>query len=120
MVYLANHYKDVIPLKEVSEKESLSFDYLEKIVAKLEKAKLVKAKKGAYGGYYLTKAPSKIKANEIIWALEGKRGLVKCLAGGKEYSCPLMKKCLAKNLWVKLQKSLNSTLSSITLSELIK
>lgn len=122
MVCLAKAHREICPLRVIAKKEGLSFDYLEKIIAKLVKAKLIKTKKGAKGGYSLTRNPSRIKIGEIIRALEGKDGLVSCITdkGVKSVACPMSKECLARNFWVKIQKSLNSTLNSITLADLIK
>ena len=119
MVYLARCREKICPLKLISEKEGISFDYLEKIISKLEKTGLVKSKKGVQGGYSLGRQASRIKIGEIIRALEGNTPLVKCMAGDKRYRCPLEKKCLTKSFWGKIQKSLNSALNSITLADLI-
>ena len=118
MVYLAKCKRAVCPLKSISKEERISFDYLEKILSKLEKAVLVKAKKGVQGGYFLAKKPSKIRISEIICALEGNRGLVRCTAKGRR--CPMEKKCLAKSFWLKIQKTLDTALNSITLADLVK
>jgi len=118
MVYLAKCKRTVCPLKTISKEEGISFDYLEKILSKLEKSGLVKAKKGVQGGYFLAKKPSKIRISEIIRALEGSRSLVQCTAKGR--LCPMARKCLAKNFWLKIQKTLDSALSSITLADLIR
>ena len=116
MIYLAKNKNKVCPLKEISNREGISFDYLEKIISRLKKFDLVKAKKGIHGGYFLAKTPSKIKIGEIIESLEGKSNLVKCL----RYFCPRSKKCSAKIFWQKLNKAINSTLNSVTLADLIK
>jgi len=122
MVYLARFQDKICPLRVISKKEGISFDYLEKIILKLEKTGLIKAKKGSQGGYFLGRKSSKIKIGEIIRALEGNTGLVKCMALGKKgkYHCSREKKCLTKNFWKKIQDSLNSALNSITLADLIK
>jgi len=117
MVCLAKCKDRICPLKEISKKEGISFDYLEKIAARLEKAGLVGAKKGAQGGYFLNKKPSKIKIGEIIRALEGEKSLVKCMAGN--YHCPMEGKCLSKKFWEKIQSSINSVLNSLTLADLV-
>jgi len=116
MIYLAKNKNKICSLREIATKEEISFDYLEKIMSKLEKSGLIKAKKGVQGGYFLSKDPLKIKINEIVKSLEGKPLLVKCFL----YPCPRSKKCLAKNFWQKLSKILESALNSVTLSELIK
>ena len=117
MTYMAKE-RAISPLSRISKAEGISFDYLEKIISKLEKAGLVRSKKGVQGGYFLSKSPSKIKIGEIMSALEEDKHLVKCV--GKGCFCPREKGCFAKPLWEKLYKSLNKTLNSITLLDLIK
>jgi len=118
MIYLAKCNLKVCPLKEVSKKEGISFDYLEKILSRLEKVGLIRSKKGSQGGYFLSRKPSKIKIGEIIRSLEEGKGLVMCtVKHGK--NCPLERKCLARSFWFKIQKSLDSVLNSITLQDLI-
>lgn len=122
MVYLTKVFKKdkVFPLREIAKKEDISFDYLEKIISKLEKANLVKSKKGVQGGYSLARPPAKIKIGEIIKTLEGETYLVKCIARKQRFICPREKKCLTRNLWKKIQEVLNSALNSITLADLIQ
>lgn len=122
MTYLAKCKKKICPLKEISKGEGISFDYLEKIIAKLEKSGLVKAKKGIHGGYYLSKKPLKIKVGEILNSLEGDKQLVKCISQGnlKKSLCSRERQCCTRPLWKKVHDSLNKTLNSITLADLIK
>jgi len=116
MVYLAKFPGKIFSLKKISKAEGIPFDYLEKIFSKLEKAGLIKAKKGVRGGYFLAKKPEKIKIGEVIKALEGQTVLVSCF---KSF-CPLKRKCLAKNFWQKLNQAINFSLNSVTLADLIK
>ena len=120
MVYLAKSKSKIISLKEISKKEKIPFYYLEKIISELKRIGLVESKKGSQGGYFLAKKPEKIKIGKIIMALEIKKGLVKCIVKDKKYRCPLEKKCLTKNFWQKIQSSIEKTLNSITLADLIK
>lgn len=115
MVYLAKHSstKKVCPIKEISEKEEISFDFLEKIISELEKAGLAKAKKGVQGGYFLAKEPKEITAGEIVRVLES---TVPVSCAG----CQMARMCSAKSVWDKVQDSLDSTLDSVTLADLIK
>jgi Rrf2 family protein len=121
MVCLAKNYKSkqVLSTKKISEKEGIPFDFLEKIISQLEREKLVKGKKGASGGYTLSKPPQKINADDIVSVLEGPtKGYSKKLV---DCSCCLRKnKCLTKNVWLEVELALSKTLESITLSDLIK
>ncbi len=116
MVYLAKFFaeKKIISLKIISEKEGIPFDYLEKIISELEKAGLVGAKKGVQGGYFLVRKPQKITAGEIVKILEKTTVPLSCLG------CQRTKKCLTKNVWKKVQGSLDAILNSITIKSLAK
>ena len=120
MVYLSRAYKDkkrFCSLKEISEKEDISFSYLEKILLTLEKKKLIQSKKGPTGGYRLNYPVKKITIGDIVRSLESS-AIVDCACKGKE--CSKIKTCKAFGVWRNIQKSLDDKLNSITLFSLIK
>lgn len=113
MVYLAKKGpKEFFSLKDISKKESIPFDFLEKIMSELERIKLVKSKKGILGGYVLARGPERITAKDIVEALENTMA-VDCSLCGKS------KKCLSRNVWRKIDNAVQKTLKSITLKALI-
>lgn len=59
-----------ISIAEIAKQEGLSAKYLEEIVRKFKKAKLVTSTTGVKGGYRLTKSPAQISLLEVIKALE--------------------------------------------------
>jgi Rrf2 family protein len=118
LIVIARSDKKFLSLKEISQKEEIPFDYLEKIVSKLQKQGIVKAKRGKNGGYALLCSPKKIKIKQVIEALEGNWFPVKCLK--KEFVCKKEKSCLAKNFWKEFKKSIDKTLNRITLEDLLK
>lgn len=107
-----NKNKKAISIREISNLEGLPFEFLSKIFAKLEKAKLVKAKYGANGGYVLAKSPQKISVGDIVFLLENTN------AANCQF-CNKSKKCTAKNVWNKLDLAINRTLKNINLKELV-
>lgn len=120
MVQLAKNYKAkrILSAKTISEKEGIPFEFLEKIILQLEKAGLVKSKKGVQGGYVLSHPPKKISANDVVSILENpptgeKKSMVNCTLCGRK------SKCATKDVWVKLDIALNKTLEKITLKNLI-
>lgn len=115
MIYLAKRDRRTpFSLKDISKAELIPFNYLEKIFSELEKAGLVKSRKGRLGGYFLSRDPLKITVVEIIEALEGKISLIECKG------CRKAEKCKAKSAWDELHKAFYSTLKSINLSKLAK
>ena len=114
MLYLAKNPKKIIPLKEIAKKERVPFDFLEKIMAELQKANLVKAKKGVQGGYFLAKPAKKITPGDIVLVLEENMALVHCSG------CPMAGKCTSEDVWGEVQQSMDNTLNSVSLADLVK
>jgi Rrf2 family transcriptional regulator, cysteine metabolism repressor len=80
----------------------------------MEKANLVKGKKGVLGGYILSRSPNKISTEDVVSVLETNKKAVDCSLCGRKG------KCLTKTVWGKIDDSFNKTLKSITLAKLIK
>ena len=116
MVDLTEHQNEgAIPLREISERQKISIQYLEQIFATLRKSDLVKSIRGVNGGYILNKSPEKITVGDIIIVLEGPLAPVDCLI---ENECDLIDDCVTHNVWRKVQNSIEDVLDSITLQQL--
>ncbi|WP_249030588.1 RrF2 family transcriptional regulator [Tannockella kyphosi] len=78
MIHLANHREDKsVSLKDVADKEEISLKYLEHIVTKLTKAKMVVSRRGVKGGYSLIKPAEDYLITEILEVVEGDLSPVK-------------------------------------------
>ncbi|MCX7985481.1 MAG: Rrf2 family transcriptional regulator [Bacteroidales bacterium] len=65
-VYPTGH----LSISEVASKESISEKFLETIVSQLKAKGLVRAKRGAGGGYYLSQNPVQVSLFHVIEAVE--------------------------------------------------
>ena len=65
-----------VTLKAISERQEISERYLEQIFSLLRKSGLIIGRKGAQGGYTLSKTPNEITVGEILRALEGESLLI--------------------------------------------
>src|SRR5271157_2708895 len=66
-------------VKEICKRQKLPKRYLEQIFNKIQKAGLLKGKRGPQGGYTLSKDPSEITVLDIISAVQGPIVPVPCL-----------------------------------------
>lgn len=107
-----------VSLKKVAGEKHLSFSYLSQLVLPLKDAGLVESKKGIYGGYRLTKAPSEISLLEILEVTEGKIAPVKC-SSEKNGPCQCETVCGVKYAWQDAIDLLGHFLKSRKLSNLI-
>jgi len=116
LVYLAqNQKKKPLSLTDFAISENLSFYFLQKISRLLKKKGLIKAERGARGGYFLAKHPQKISLKEIFEAVEGKISLIDC---NNYPTCPLHH-CPSRLIWQKLNKQIINLFSRIKLSDIL-
>ncbi|WP_132250376.1 RrF2 family transcriptional regulator [Natranaerovirga pectinivora] len=120
MLDLAINSKDGnIPISSISERQSISENYLEQIIAKLKKAGLVTSTRGAQGGYALSKPSDDITVGDILRALEGDLTPVDCSILKEELQCDCEDNCVSKYVWKKISDSINNVVNDITLKDLI-
>jgi Rrf2 family cysteine metabolism transcriptional repressor len=116
--------RDPISLKAVAEAENLPLAYLERIAALLKKHELIKATRGAHGGYLLAKTPQEITMDAVVLALEGAIAPMDCFFDDRDgrVSCSHHtdgEYCATKLLWTRVQMGVIKSLQRTTLAELI-
>lgn len=107
---------EVVTIKSISERQNISEGYLEQIFSTLRKSGLVLGRKGAQGGYSLTKPANEITIGEILRALEGELVLVDINNAGVVDN---LEKCINENLWNVINKNINDYFDSINLEDLV-
>lgn len=116
MLNLARNYNDgnkAVILKRIAEEEEISIRYLEQIIIPLKIYRLVKATRGAGGGYTLARKPSEITVCSILEALEGSCALVDCV-DDKEF-CDRLPGCAAHQVWKEASDLLKGYFEKVTL-----
>lgn len=111
-----------ISLNSIAERQEISVSYLEQLMAKLKKAGLVKSVRGVNGGYTVAKPVDEISVGDVLRALEGELIPVEC-AGIDESQgahCNGSSQCVSKIVWKRINDSINNTVDSIYIGELVK
>src|SRR4051794_7109536 len=112
-------------LTSIADAEALPLPYLEQLMARLRRADLVTATRGAHGGYELTRPPAEISMGEVVSALEGSMVPMQCFTepGAKRVLCNHetdgYDHCATKLLWTRVQGSVARALEQTTLAELV-
>jgi Rrf2 family protein len=117
MVFLAERGGErPVPLPEIAAGEGIPAPFLERILARLRESGLVKATRGAAGGYQLARPPAAIPVGAIVDALEGAQSLVGCLPD--KAACERADGCASRLVWRRLDDAISSALNDITLEDL--
>ena len=116
---LALHYPGgPVRLHNISKNQDIPLRYLEQIMTMLVTSGLVKSKRGQAGGFNLAKLPSEISLYEVIQVVEGSLALVDCV--DKASACLRSSSCITRDIWNRLSLQMKETLSSITLTDMVK
>lgn len=120
MFELAKNYdKGPLSIKEISKRQGVSIAYLEQLLNKLRKSKLIKSQRGPGGGYMITKKPEEISVGVILNSLEGPVAIAHCLDPSAK-GCKRIDSCVARLLWKSLGEKIENFLNTINLNDLLK
>lgn len=118
---IARHYGNgPISIKEIAERQGISFSYLEQILHKLGKAGLIDSVRGPAGGYLLARQPSELTIGDIVRVLEGPIALSHCLEPGESAECYQADDCVARMVWAKVGAKIEEALDSISFNDLLQ
>jgi Rrf2 family protein len=113
--------EDAVALSQIAERQGISMNYLEQLIAKLKKAGIVNGIRGAQGGYMLALPAEEISVGDILRALEGDLNPVDCSEVNKSDSvCSNSDLCVTKYVWKRISDSINDAVDGIKLSELVE
>lgn len=107
-----------VSLSSIAERQDISVNYLEQVIATLRKAGLVKSIKGAQGGYVLGRHPASITVGEILRTLEGDLRIAGDYDQSKDQVGNKYEYCIRINVWDKLEESIRQIVDSLTLEDL--
>ena len=108
-----------ISLRDISIRQGISLVYLEQLFLKLKKNEIVKSIRGKKGGYTLNKTPNEIKISDILYAVEEKVKTIGCQKHSKKGCNGKSAKCITHNLWDELESHINLFFEEKNLGDLI-
>jgi len=116
-----------ISLGSIADAEGLPLAYLEHLVQRLRKARLVESRRGAHGGYTLARGADEITMAEVVRALEGDIAPIECISADADGALVCIRDgeighepCPTKLLWTRVQGSIVRTLNEMTLDDLVQ
>src|SRR2546425_10020178 len=61
----------LVPIQDIAVRQAIPQRYLEHVLLALKRAGLLGSKRGASGGYHLTRPPEEISVGDVLRAVEG-------------------------------------------------
>jgi Rrf2 family protein len=102
--------------EQLAQAQDIPLQFLEHILLELKHARLIRAKRGYKGGYWLDRHPSEITIADVIRAVEGPLANIhESAPEDLHYPGPAEK---LRDVWVAVRANLRGVLESITLDEI--
>ena len=102
--------------KEISERQEISFKYLDQIIASLKASGLIVNSEGRMSGYILSKNPEEINVYDVFKAFQHELLIIDWLQG--EGNCSREGKCATREFWGGLNDLIVNYLESTNLKDL--
>lgn len=118
VIYLAtSYYNRPVSIKNISENENISPEFLEQIFFKLKKAKIIGSVRGPGGGFVLIKKPAEISLKDILDAVGESVCPVPCTDTKKK--CKRKQHCMMFKVWQDFSAVISKFLSTTTLKTIL-
>ena len=108
-----------VRIGDIAQIQAIPVRFLEAILNQLRQAGFVQSKRGAGGGYYLTRQPGRITIGEIIQFVDGPLSPVACMAGEDSLKCSLRGKCVFIGLWRRAEKAASDVYDQTSFQDLL-
>ena len=102
--------------EKLADAQDIPLQFLEHILLELKHARLVRAKRGAHGGYWLDKPPEKITLANVIRAVEGPLANIQDQAPEATKYAGTSKELT--DVWIAVRASLRRVLERVTIADL--
>lgn len=116
LMYLA-YVKRKVTAEEIAQAFGVSKDHLVKCLQELAKAGFVRTIAGRRGGVGLAMEPEKILVGEVVAALEGRSGLLDCIASPDV--CPLEPGCRLRRVLINAEQAFFEALGSVSIASIV-
>ncbi len=106
-----------VSIKEISERENISLNYLEQLFVKLRRGGIVNSVRGPGGGYLLARSAAEIQIDQIVDTVEEALMPLACMNADGSCGCETAE-CATQSVWQGLGNQIRNFLASVTLEDL--
>ena len=117
MIHLASLPEgSTVRQSEISKATDVSGHFLSKVLQQLVRARFIRSRRGAGGGYVLAIPAANLSSLDVVQAMEGPVCLNQCIEEGP--SCERKAWCPAQQIWAKAQAAITKVLGTESMASL--
>jgi len=117
---LAKHSgKGPTKISDIADAQAIPVRFLEVILNRLKRSGLIDAKRGFYGGYYLTRPPAQITVADVMTFMQGTEKPAACSACMAKSHCPHGARCAFSAMWNRVNRAVLQVYTETTIQDLL-
>lgn len=109
-----------VKIDVIAEAQAIPPRFLAAILNQLKQGGFVQSRRGAEGGYYLTRSQETLSVGEIIRFVDGSMAPVPCVRDEDSECCRLWGKCAFMSMWREAQEAMERVYDGTTFQDLIE
>ena len=108
-----------IKISYIAHAQDIPVRFLEVILNRLKRSGLVDARRGASGGYFLTRPPGRITVADIMGFMQGPVEEARCAACRAKTRCPHGHRCAFSAMWNRVDRAVLQVYTETTIQNLL-
>ncbi|MDB5350748.1 MAG: rrf2 family protein putative transcriptional regulator [Planctomycetota bacterium] len=121
-IYALAEHGNAEPMKiaDIAEQEMIPIRFLEVILGQLKGGGFVQSRRGAEGGYRLTRSADSLTVGEIMRYVDGPIAPVDCVSQSRPKECEFHGECHFFGFWGRVRQAISNVVDRTTFADLIK
>jgi FeS assembly SUF system regulator len=118
ITHIAGARQPVRTAQSLSEATGIPLPTVSKLLSSLARAGLLRAVRGAHGGFRLDRDPSEISVADVISVVDGPIALTQCLEAGT-HTCEIQRLCPSRYAWGTINRAVQKALTDLSVADLL-
>ncbi len=108
-----------VKIDVIAKAQAIPPRFLAAILNQLKQGGFVQSRRGAEGGYYITRSAATLSVGEIIRYIDGSMAPVACARDEDSECCPFWGKCVFLSIWKEAQEAMENVYDKTSFQDLI-
>jgi Rrf2 family cysteine metabolism transcriptional repressor len=115
------HGQGPVKISDIAEEQAIPLRFLQVILNQLKRGGIVESRRGAEGGYFLSRQPDGVTVGEIVQFIEGPLVPVICKTGSRTGErCSIHPHCVFTGMWERAAKAMSDVYDCTSFQDLVE
>lgn len=115
------HGQGPVKISDIAEEQAIPLRFLQVILNQLRRGGIIESRRGAEGGYFLSRLPNRVTVGEIVLFIEGPLTPIACQTSSNPADgCSLHGNCVFLGMWERTAKAISDVYDCTSFQDLVE